>query len=68
MLVVHGSPGTYVQGLLMAELFRANGFRVVAPSRPGYSGTPLSTGRSTADQADALLWSCSTCSACTGSR
>lgn len=54
VLVVHGSPGTYVQGLLMAEVFRANGLRVVAPSRPGYSGTPLSTGRSSPEQADAL--------------
>ena len=55
LLSVHGSPGNCWQGLLLAEFFRANGFRVVAPSRPGYGGTPLATGRSTAEQADAML-------------
>jgi pimeloyl-ACP methyl ester carboxylesterase len=36
------------------EVFRANGFRIIAPSRPGYLGTPLATGRTPAEQADAL--------------
>jgi pimeloyl-ACP methyl ester carboxylesterase len=54
LLSVHGTPGGCDQGLLMAELFRANGFRVIAPSRPGYLGTPLATGRSCREQADAL--------------
>lgn len=54
LVTVHGSPGDFVEGLLMAEYFRVNGFRVIAPSRPGYGGTPLDTGRTSAEQADAI--------------
>jgi pimeloyl-ACP methyl ester carboxylesterase len=54
LVSVHGSPGDYVEGLLMAEYFRVNGFRVIAPSRPGYGGTPLATGRTSEEQADAF--------------
>lgn len=54
LLSMHGTPGGCDQGLLVAEMFRVNGFRVIAPSRPGYLGTPLTTGRSCADQADAM--------------
>jgi pimeloyl-ACP methyl ester carboxylesterase len=36
------------------EFFRANGFRIIAPSRPGYLGTPLATGRTPEEQGDAL--------------
>jgi pimeloyl-ACP methyl ester carboxylesterase len=52
LLSVHGSPGGCDQGLLIADLFRANGFRVIAPSRPGYLGTPLTSGRTSEEQAD----------------
>jgi pimeloyl-ACP methyl ester carboxylesterase len=55
LVSVHGSPGDYVQGLLMAEYFRVNGFRVIALSRPGYGDTPLDTGRTSAEQADAIV-------------
>lgn len=55
LVSVHGSPGDYVMGLLMAEYFRVNGFRVIAPSRPGYGGTPLATGRTSDQQADAIV-------------
>lgn len=54
LLSVHGGPGGYDQGLGMAEFFRVNGFRIIAPSRPGYLGTPLDTGRTPEEQADAL--------------
>jgi pimeloyl-ACP methyl ester carboxylesterase len=54
LVCVHGSPGDFVEGLLMTEFFRANGFRIIAPSRPGYGGTPLATGRTSAEQADAI--------------
>lgn len=37
LLSVHGSPGAHEQGLLLAEFFRVNGYRVVASSRPGSS-------------------------------
>ena len=54
LLAVHGTLGGCDQGLVATEFFRANGFRIIAPSRPGYLGTPLSTGRTPAEQADAL--------------
>jgi len=54
ILSVHGGPGGYDQGLGLGEFFRANGFRTIAPSRPGYLGTPLDTGRTPEEQADAL--------------
>lgn len=51
LLFAHGVIGGYDQSLLMARLI--HGFKVVAPSRPGYLRTPLATGRTAADQADA---------------
>ncbi|TQJ36304.1 alpha/beta fold hydrolase [Arthrobacter sp. SLBN-122] len=54
LLAVHGTLGGWDQGLVATEFFRANGFRIIAPSRPGYLGTPLGTGRTPAEQADAL--------------
>jgi pimeloyl-ACP methyl ester carboxylesterase len=54
LLAVHGTPGGCDQGLLVGEVFRAGGFRVIAPSRPGYLGTPLATGATCEDQADAM--------------
>jgi pimeloyl-ACP methyl ester carboxylesterase len=54
LLFAHGALGGYDQGLGMTALFALNGFRVIAPSRPGYLGTPLGTGRTYAEQADAL--------------
>lgn len=54
-LAVHGSPGGCHQGLIADEAFRAGGFRVIAPSRPGYLGTPLATGISCEAQAEAMV-------------
>ncbi|GAA1798190.1 alpha/beta hydrolase [Agromyces neolithicus] len=54
ILAIHGTLGGWDQGLVAAEFLRVNGFRIIAPSRPGYLGTPLSTGRTFAQQADAL--------------
>jgi pimeloyl-ACP methyl ester carboxylesterase len=52
VLFVHGSPGGSDQGELMGRFLVAAGLRVVAPSRPGYLGTPLTGDRCTpADQA-----------------
>jgi pimeloyl-ACP methyl ester carboxylesterase len=55
LLSVHGSPGAHEQGLLLAEFFRVNGYRVIAPSRPGSSRTPLAAGRTPSEQADLLV-------------
>ena len=52
VLVVHGTPGDWQQARALAEDLSAT-HRVVLPSRPGYGRTPLKTGRSPRDQADA---------------
>ena len=53
ILFCHGTPGGYDQGLGNAELAAA-GFGTIYVSRPGYLRTPLSTGSSMAEQADAM--------------
>lgn len=52
VLALHGAMGGHDQGLLLARTIGPPGFRYVAPSRPGYLGTPLSAGRSPAEQGD----------------
>lgn len=52
VLAIHGGPGGYDQGLLLFEWLTKAGFSLIAPSRPGYLGTPLSSGKSPAEQAD----------------
>jgi pimeloyl-ACP methyl ester carboxylesterase len=52
VLSLHGAMGGHDQALLLARTIGAPGFRYIAPSRPGYLGTPLSTGRTPAEQAD----------------
>lgn len=41
VLFVHGSPGGADQSALMSAFISDAGFRVIAPSRPGYGGTAL---------------------------
>jgi 2-hydroxy-6-oxonona-2,4-dienedioate hydrolase len=53
LLVFHATPGGYDQGLVLGRSL-GPGFLVIAPSRPGYLRTPLSTGRSPEQQADAM--------------
>jgi pimeloyl-ACP methyl ester carboxylesterase len=52
VLVIHGCPGGYDQGLIAADLAGAQGFQFIALSRPGYLRTPLRLGRSPENQAD----------------
>ena len=52
ILVIHGTPGSWRQCFSLAEDL-ADAYTVVAPSRPGYGRTPLSTGRTFQDQAAA---------------
>lgn len=47
LLLLHGTPGGYDQAIPI------KGMRVLAPSRPGYLRTPLDTGRTPQEQADA---------------
>jgi pimeloyl-ACP methyl ester carboxylesterase len=53
-LVAHGGPGGYDQALVVGELFRKNGFQIVAPSRPGYLETPLDFGKTAEEQGDLM--------------
>lgn len=52
VLMVHGSPGGYDMGLALARWINCSGFTYIAPSRPGYLRTPLSSGVSPEAQAD----------------
>jgi pimeloyl-ACP methyl ester carboxylesterase len=54
VLVFHGAPGGYDQAMLVGSLFAEDEFNVVAPSRPGYLRTPLTSGQTPEQQADAL--------------
>ena len=55
VLLVHGTPGGSDTALLCARwLELLPGFRILAPSRPGYLGTPLAEGATMAEQGDFL--------------
>jgi pimeloyl-ACP methyl ester carboxylesterase len=53
VLAVHGAGGGYDQGAEFGASLARSGFRVIAPSRFGYLGTPLPADASAAAQADA---------------
>lgn len=53
VLVFHGGAGGYDQAMLFASETAPEGFLLIAPSRPGYLRSPLATGRSFEQQADA---------------
>jgi len=53
LLVVHGAGGGFDQALDLARDFLGGGYRIVAPSRFGYLGTPLPADASPQAQADA---------------
>ena len=54
ILFLHGSPGGYDQGTLDMDLWNDAGFSLLSISRPGYLRTPLSTGETFEEQADAI--------------
>lgn len=54
VLSVHAGLGGADQGRLFADWLRADGFRILSPSRPGYPGTPLQNGPTVEEQADLL--------------
>jgi len=54
VLVIHGACGGYDQALAIAGAMPWDGVQIIAPSRPGYLGTPLSTTLLPEQQADAF--------------
>jgi pimeloyl-ACP methyl ester carboxylesterase len=52
VIVSHGGPGGFDQGLAYAKHLREGRCELLAPSRPGYLRTPLQSGRSSEEQAD----------------
>jgi pimeloyl-ACP methyl ester carboxylesterase len=52
VMVVHGAAGGYDQGSVKSEEF--TGIQYISVSRPGYLRTPLSTGETMEEQADAM--------------
>lgn len=55
VLLIHGAGGGFDQGLDLGAGFLGDGYRIVAPSRFGYLGTPLPADASPEAQADAHL-------------
>lgn len=53
LLSIHGAGGGFDQGLALAASLIGGGYRVIAPSRFGYLGTPVPDDVSPAAQADA---------------
>jgi pimeloyl-ACP methyl ester carboxylesterase len=53
LFVVHGAGGGFDQGLDLGRAFAGDAFRVIAPSRFGYLGTPVPEDASAEAQADA---------------
>lgn len=52
VVTAHGAMGGYDQSLILAQTIGAPTYRYLALSRPGYLGTPLSSGKSSAAQGD----------------
>jgi pimeloyl-ACP methyl ester carboxylesterase len=52
VLVAHGGPGGFDQGLAWCRHLRDGGCQVIGVSRPGYLRTPLESGRRPEEQAD----------------
>src|SRR5208337_4241735 len=52
-LIIHGAGGGFDQAIDIAGVLAGRGYRLIAPSRFGYLGSPLPTDLVTAMQADA---------------
>lgn len=55
VLVIHGAGGGFDQGLHAGHTLLGEGYRIIAPSRFGYLGTPLPHDASPQAQADAYV-------------
>ena len=54
VIAIHGAMGGYDQSLILAQTVGNIGYRYIAVSRPGYLGTPMSSGKSPAQQGDLI--------------
>jgi pimeloyl-ACP methyl ester carboxylesterase len=54
VMLIHGTPGGSDSSVAMGRFLVEAGFELIAPSRPGYLGTPLGDRCSIDDQADLL--------------
>lgn len=54
VLMLHGSPGGFDFGAPFAMGLGLTGHRIIAPSRPGYLGTPVDSGHTPDEQADLM--------------
>ncbi|MFN8442787.1 MAG: alpha/beta hydrolase [Caldilineaceae bacterium] len=52
VVTAHGAMGGYDQSLFLAQTIGDEGYRYLAISRPGYLGTPISSGKSPEQQGD----------------
>jgi pimeloyl-ACP methyl ester carboxylesterase len=52
VLILHGSPGGYDMGIAFSQLMDSPNFTYLTVSRPGYLRTPLTSGKTPAEQAD----------------
>src|SRR5579884_2013083 len=52
VLLIHGSPGGYDQGMALARFLNLHDYTTLAISRPGYLRTPLISGKTPEEQAD----------------
>jgi pimeloyl-ACP methyl ester carboxylesterase len=53
VLILHGAGGGYDQGMIAIDRLADVGYQTIAISRPGYLRTPIETGQTPAEQADA---------------
>lgn len=54
VIALHGAMGGYDQSLILAQTVGNAGYRYIAVSRPGYLGTPISSGKSPEQQGDLI--------------
>lgn len=52
VLLLHGSPGGYDQGIAIVHALDLHGYTWLSPSRPGFRRTPLSSGETPEAQAE----------------
>jgi pimeloyl-ACP methyl ester carboxylesterase len=54
ILILHGGVGGYDQSLILFRNLIPQGFKLICPSRPGFLGTPLSSGKSINEQVELI--------------